>query len=149
MTAGPGKWSRFSPEEIERRRALSIEAMKHRDAEAFASWHQEECDRTYWAKGQCCAGCDHWQSDAGWSGKCTAAGIVSGAGVLRSLGIVSCSYVPPPGFPYTEAEFHCGKFSDAFDWSTLPAEYLEKIGAMKGGRLMEKPRHEIDGNERA
>lgn len=132
-------WSRFSPAELERRRLASVAEMKVRDRAAFDRWYQERCDRDYWKYGPRCSGCDHWQSDMGNSGHCTAAGIVSGEQVLRSAGIVSCSYMPPPGFPLTKADFHCGLFRDDFDWSSLDHEYLERIGAMKNGSLRPKP----------
>lgn len=132
-------WSPLSPDELERRRLLSVAAMKALDREKFDRLYQEKCDRDYWRYGQRCSGCDHWQSDMGNSGHCTAAGIVSGEQVLRSAGIVSCSYTPAPGFPITNADFHCGLFRDDFDWSSLDREYLERIGAMKNGSLRPKP----------
>lgn len=123
------KFTRMTPKEMERRRAESLEEMKRRERVEFDKWYQEKCDKDYWKNGPCCAGCDHWQSDMGNLGSCTAAGIVSGDQVMRSMGISSCSYTPPPGFPLTPGEFHCGLFEDEFDWSSLPPEYLEKIGA--------------------
>ena len=116
------------PDEVERRRKQSVAALKQREREDFARWYQEKCDRDYWTRGPCCAGCDHWKSDMGNIGHCTAAGIVSGDQVMRSMGISFCSYTPPPGFPLTQGDFHCGLFKDEFDWSSLPAEYLRKIG---------------------
>lgn len=134
-------WDCFTPEELERRRQLSLTAMQAREEEAWQARYQQICDREYWTFGQCCAGCDHWQSDAGLTGNCAAAGIVSGYEVLRSMDVSFSSYIPKPGFPYTRAEFHCGKFSDAFEWSTLDCDYLERIGAMKNGQLRQKPTH--------
>lgn len=127
------------PEEIERRRLASVEAMRRRDREEFAARYQEHCDRTYWTRGQCCAGCDHWQSEMGNTGRCAGAGIFSGEDVARSLDWEWSSYTPEPGFPFTSADHHCGLFRDDFDWETLPAEYLERIGAMQGGQLRQKP----------
>ena len=69
---------------------------------------------------------------------------MTGIDVLKSMGIEFSSYVPPPGFPFTEIGFHCGKFEDTFDWSQLPIEYLERIGAMKGGKMKRKPEHMAD-----
>lgn len=123
------KFTKMSPDEIERRRDASVSAMRAKERVEFEARYQEHCDRTYWQNGPCCAGCDHWQSDAGNLGYCTAAGIVSGDQVMRSMGIQFCSYTPPPGHPLTKADFHCGLFKDDFDWSTLDAEYLKKIGA--------------------
>jgi len=117
------------PAEIDRRRQASIERLKQRDCEEWAEKYQEHCDRLYWTNGPCCAGCDHWRSDTGNLGRCTAAGIVSGDQVMASMGIEFCSYTPRPGFPMTKADFHCGMFEDDFDWSSLPIEYLARIGA--------------------
>ncbi|MEO3386057.1 hypothetical protein [Mesorhizobium sp. CAU 1741] len=133
-------WSHFSPEEIERRRQASVAAMTEFKRAEFEHWHQAWRDRLYWSIGQCCAGCDHWISDGGGkSGQCSAAGIVSGGQVLKSMGITSASFLPSPGFPYSEASFHCGKFKDDFDWSTLDWEYLSSIGAVRHGALRNKP----------
>ena len=132
-------WSRFSPDELERRRLASVAVMEAREREKFGIWYQEQCDRDYWRSGPRCSGCDYWQSDMGYSGYCTAAGLVSGEQVLRSVGIVSCSYTPAPGFPITNADFHCGLFRDDFDWSSLDRDYLERIGALKNGSLRPKP----------
>lgn len=132
-------WSKFTPEEIERRRLESVEAMKERDRAEWYAWYQEQCDRMYWARGKCCAGCDHWSSDGGMTGNCLAAGIVSGSDVIRSLGFTFCSYTPPPGHPFSRAESYCGKFEDKFDWSTLDADYLARIGATQFGELKNKP----------
>ena len=121
-------WSKFTPEEIERRRAASVSALKEKERAEFAEWYQEQCDRLYWQNGPCCAGCDHWRSDMGNLGHCTAAGIVSGDQVMASLDIGWSTYTPPPGFPLTRADFQCGLFRDEFDWLSLPEEYRRKIG---------------------
>lgn len=134
-------WSRFSPHELERRRQASIAALKQREREEFDRWYQEQCDRDYWTHGQCCAGCDHWHSDMGRIGECRAAGIVPGAEVMASQGIVFCSAPLTPGFPLTQDDFHCGLFKDEFDWSTLDIDYLDRIGAVRDGALKPKPRH--------
>lgn len=133
-------WSKFTPDEVERRRRESVAALKAMDAEAWEREYQETCDRLYWTRGQCCAGCDHWQSHGGLVGLCSAAGIVSGKDVLRSMGISFSSYMPAPGFPQTKAEHHCGKFRDDFDWSTLEHDYLGRIGALRNGSIKQKPR---------
>ncbi|SIT15819.1 hypothetical protein [Paracoccus saliphilus] len=131
----------MTPDEIERGRQLSVEALKQIDREEFDRWYQEQCDRDYWARGQCCAGCDRWISDMGRVGQCKAAGIVSAAEKMTSLGIQAISVPRTPGLPYTRGDFHCGLFKDEFDWSTLDAEYLERIGAMRHGELKPKPIH--------
>lgn len=132
-------WSKLSIDEIERRRIASTEALKREDRAEFDRYYQEHCDRIYWTHGQCCAGCDHWQTEGGGTGLCGAAGIVSGEEVLRSMGMSFCSYIPPPGLPASKIDFHCGKFKDDFDWSTLDHEYLRTIGAFSNGELKPKP----------
>lgn len=136
-------FTKFSDAEIERRRALSVEALKQREREEWERQYQEHCDRLYWTSGKCCSGCDHWQSEMGNIGSCIDAGIVSGDQVMRSLGSYFSSYMPPPGFPLTKAEFYCGQFRDDFDWSTLDHDYLAKIGAIRNGELRQKPQAPI------
>ncbi|MDR6511435.1 hypothetical protein J2792_002307 [Novosphingobium capsulatum] len=97
--------------------------------DAFARKHQEWKDAFYWANGPCCAGCDHWACDMGKIGECTAAPPVSGDQVLKSLGIRSATIEAAPGQPFTEPSHVCGAFQDNFDWCSLDAEYLERIGA--------------------
>lgn len=127
------------PQEVERRRLSSVAALKELDRAEWEAKYQERCDGIYWRFGRCCAGCDHWASDAGLTGECSAAGIMSGADVMRSLGFSYWSHQPEPGFPYTKAKHVCGLFSDAFDWSTLDAGYLARIGALRNGELRVKP----------
>lgn len=133
--------SKFTRGEIERRRKASADELNRRDRADFDARYQEMCDRDYWALGQCCAGCDHWISDAALIGKCKAAGIIPGDDVMRSAGILFSSLPVSPGFPHTKGHQHCGLFSDEFDWSSLDAEYLNRIGAMEGGTLRAKPKH--------
>lgn len=140
-------FSKFTPEEVERRRRASVEAMRNRERDEFAARYQEHCDRIYWTRGQCCAGCDHWQSDGGDVGRCAGAGIVSGMDVMRSMGAQWSSYIPEPGFPFTRADQHCGLFRDEFDWSTLDAKYLLRIGAMDNGEMKQKPREKLIGGD--
>lgn len=134
-------WSKLSVEEMERRRLVSVEEMARRDRAGFDESYQEMCDQEYWTFGQCCAGCDHWMSDMARIGQCKAAGIVSGADVMRSQGISFSSLPYKPGFPWTDGHHHCGMFKDDFDWSTLDREYLERIGAMRDGKMRPKPSH--------
>lgn len=131
--------SKFSPAEIERRRQVSIENLKVRDQDEWHKTYQKMCDKAYWQHGKCCAGCDHWQSDGGFIGFCSAAGIVSGADVMRSMGISASSYRFKPGFPSCRASDHCGKFVDTFDWSSLAPDYLREIGATFNDRMQLKP----------
>lgn len=124
--------------EVERRRKMSIEAMRDRQRTEFERRYQERCDSFYWKHGRCCAGCDHWSSEAGDIGECASAPPISGVEVLRSLGIDWCSYTPPPGQPFTRRDHVCGAFQDNFDWPSLGEEYLRKVGALTphstGGR---------------
>ncbi|WP_426032677.1 hypothetical protein [Cypionkella sp. TWP1-2-1b2] len=123
-----GKWSKYSADEMERRRAASVKELRRMDDAAWQVKYQQTCDALYWEFGPCCGGCDHWDSSEGLTGGCSANGLVSGADVLRSMDISFSSYMPPPGFPATKAKFRCGKFKDDFDWQSLPAEYLKSIG---------------------
>ena len=134
------KWGSLSPEEVERRRLASVKAMEARSRDEWEVRYQETCDRMYWSRGQCCAGCDHWASDGSLTGECSAAGIMSGADVLRSMGVTFSSYMPKPGFPFTRAEHACGLFRDDFDWSSLYPAYLRRIGAIRDGALRPKPK---------
>lgn len=129
------------PDEIERRREASIAELKRRDRSEFDARYQEHCDREYWTKGQCCAGCDFWESEMGNLGYCAAAGIVPGDQVMASMGLIVCSYTPPPGLPLCKGDFWCGKFKDDFDWSKLDRDYLNKIGALRNGQIKAKPTH--------
>ena len=109
----------------------------YREITGLKAWqedYQELCDRFYWQHGPCCAGCDHWMSEAALIGTCNANGVFSGKDVMRSLGFESSSYTPPPGFPFVRHDFFCGKFKDNFDWSELDKNYLKKIGATDSDR---------------
>lgn len=119
----------LTPEEIERRRKVSIEAWKDIRRTDWERRYQERCDAFYWKHGKCCAGCDHWNSEAGDIGECMDASPMSGEQIIKSLGIRFCSYIPAPGQPYTRRDHVCGQFKDEFDWSTLDPEYLKRIGA--------------------
>ena len=132
-------FTQLPPEEIERRRKASVSALAERDRDEWDAKYQERCDGIYWRFGRCCAGCDHWSSYAGLTGQCSAAGIMSGADVMRSLGFRFWSHQPEPGYPYTKAKHVCGLFSDSFDWSTLGASYLARIDALRNGKLRAKP----------
>lgn len=123
------KFSNLPPDEIERRRQLSIQAEKDLRRKEFERWYQEHCDKFYWKHGRCCAGCDFWNSEAGNIGECTSAPPISGEQILKSLGIMCSSFVPPPGQPFTRHDHVCGAFQDCFDWSSLDPEYLKRIGA--------------------
>lgn len=116
-------------DEVERRRLASIEAMSERRRADFERWYQKRCDEFFWKNGRCCAGCDHWSSEAGDIGECLSAPPVSGEQVLKSMGITWSSYTPPPGQPFTHRDHVCGAFQDTFDWASLGEEYLALIGA--------------------
>ena len=134
-------WSKFSADEIERRRRLSVDAFEDIRRREFSDWYQLRCDSKYWQFGQRCSGCDYWASDQGDSGECQHGGIIPGADVMRSMGCTFSSYTPPPGYPYTEGDHWCANFKDEFDWLSLGKDYLEKIGAINGGILRDKPKH--------
>lgn len=136
------KFTKLPPDEIERRRRLSVLELAERDKAKWERQYQKLCDREYWAHGQCCAGCDHWQSGGGFLGRCSAAGIVSGENVMRSMGVSFCSYTPEPGFHFTRHNHACGLFRDEFDWSLLDEVYLTGIGAMRGGVIRQKPSYQ-------
>lgn len=121
------EFTKMSNDELTRRRKASVDGMKAKERKQFDEWYQEHCDRLYWTNGPCCAGCDHWESDMAETGRCTAGPILSGADVNRSLGIISSTYTPEPGHPFTKATHRCGMFADEFDWSTLSEEYLRRI----------------------
>ena len=136
----PDAWRRLSPEEIERRRIESVTELSRRNDSNAEDWYQRNCDHAYWKYGRCCAGCDHWHGGAGGSGQCDANGLVQGAEVLKSVGVCCASWQEPPGWPFTDMEHVCGKFQDSFDWSSLPREYLDRIGALTpSGQLKPKP----------
>lgn len=119
----------------------SVESLRELEQKEFDRWYQEKCDTDYWSHGQCCAGCDFWNSRAGNSGECHAAGLVAAEEVLSSVGITSWTGPKEPGFPLTRGDFWCGKFQDYFDWSALPNNYLLRIGAKVSGALRQKPTH--------
>lgn len=125
------QFSNLSPEEVERRRLLSIGVRKEQSKAHWQRTYQQRCDTFFWSNGPCCAGCDHWASEAGDIGECAAAPPVSGNQVLKSLGIEWSSHIPPPGQPFTTRDHKCGAFQDTFDWTTLPEDYLEAIGALR------------------
>lgn len=123
------KFTDLPAQEIERRRLSSVETMRDMERSAWERKYQKRCDEFFWSNGPCCAGCDHWSSEAGDVGECMSAAPVSGENVLKSLGIDWCSYLPPPGQPFTKRDHKCGSFQDSFDWSTLDEVYLKSIGA--------------------
>lgn len=116
-------------DEVERRRLASVEAMKDRRRDEWERSYQKRCDAFFWKHGRCCAGCDHWGSEAGDIGECLSAPPISGEQVLKSLGITWSSWTPPPGQPFTHRDHVCGAFQDTFDWASLGEEYLASIGA--------------------
>ena len=138
-------FSNFTDSEVERRRIASVEALREIEREKFDQWYQEQCDRDYWSRGQCCSGCDFWNSEMGNSGECQANGLVPADEVFASVGITNWTGPKKPGFPMTEGSFWCGKFRDDFDWSSLPDDYLVRIGAKFGGVLQEKPSRRAEG----
>ncbi len=127
------QFTNLPPEEVERRRMASVVAWEDAKKTQWQRDYQKRCDAFFWKNGPCCAGCDHWSSDAGDIGECMSAPPVSGEQVIRSLGIDWCSHLPPPGQPFTKRDHKCGAFRDTFDWSTLDAGYLHEIGCCLPG----------------
>ena len=136
------RFTTLNPEEVERRRLASLQALKVLDREAFDQWYRKRCDENYWKFGQRCSGCDFWASEMGDVGECQRGGKIPGREVLASAGIFFCSSAKlEPGYPMTRAHEHCPNFKDEFDWQELGEEYLTEIGAMRDGVLREKPTH--------
>lgn len=91
-----------------------------------------ECvDRFYMTNGPCCAGCDWWSYANSVTGECRRSAPVGGAERIAMLGITGCSLPLAAGHVMTRREHHCGEFKDTFDWSTLPREYLRRVGYSK------------------
>lgn len=88
----------------------------------------EIIDRFYVKHGPCCAGCDWWAPFNSVTGECRRSTPVSGEQRIAMLGMTSSSRVSGAGHVMTLREHHCGEFKDDFDWSTLPAHYLRRIG---------------------
>lgn len=88
----------------------------------------EVIDRFYVDNGKCCAGCDWWRYVNSVAGECIRNAPVSGESRFALLGCGSPSTLPMTGHIMTRRDHVCGDFKDEFDWSTLPAAYLKKIG---------------------
>jgi hypothetical protein len=88
----------------------------------------EIIDRFYIEHGPCCAGCDWWAPFNSVAGECRRSAPVSGEQRIAMLGMRSPSRVSGAGHVMTLREHHCGDFKDEFDWSTLPPQYLSRIG---------------------
>ena len=130
--------------EIIFRRGQSIIAMESIGRKDFEEKYQAACDSLYWSQGQCCAGCDFWDSGHGFTGQCLASTMVSGDQVMKSIGADNCTYDPGPGFPFSLAQDWCGKFKDDFNWNDLDMDYLKKIGALNKNQLKLKPNNRMD-----
>ncbi len=89
---------------------------------------QELLDRFYTQRGPCCAGCDWWHPVNTVAGECRRSAPVPGEQRIAMLGMRSTSLLIPAGHVMTLREHHCGDFKDEFDWSSLPAAYLRRIG---------------------
>lgn len=92
---------------------------------------QTAVDTFYAKNGACCAGCDHWHWINSIVGECRRSAPVSGAERAGMLQMHSSSLPPEAGHILTMREHHCGEFVDAFDWASLPAHYLRRIGMDK------------------
>ena len=95
---------------------------------------QEFIDRFYWDNGPCCAGCDWWRSLNSTVGECVRSEPVSARERYDMIGIDWCSVALDAGHVLTLRGHHCGEFKDEFNWFSLPAPYLRRIGARPGPR---------------
>lgn len=89
---------------------------------------QEVIDRYYFQHGPCCAGCDWWRSLTSVSGECLQSKIIPGDERMSMMGIRNVSCHVPAGHAVTARDYHCGKFKDEFDWSSLPLAYRKRVG---------------------
>ena len=92
---------------------------------------QEIADLWYFQHGPCCAGCDWWNNHNSIVGECLRSAPVSAAERIAMIGCDGTSYPMGQigaGHVFTFRGHHCGEFKDEFDWSTLPASYLKRIG---------------------
>lgn len=92
----------------------------------------QECVDSFYAKSvPCCAGCDWWKHMNSVFGECHRSAPVSAEQRLSMLTINWHTYRftdPQAGHILTNREHYCGDFKDEFDWSSLPASYLKRIG---------------------
>jgi hypothetical protein len=90
---------------------------------------QEAVDRFYWKTGQCCSGCDWWVHLNSVAGECRKSAPVAASERWSMMGFHGCSEPDEAGHVVTPREHYCGAFKDDFDWSSLSATYLSRIGA--------------------
>lgn len=90
---------------------------------------QEVIDTFFWKTGRCCAGCDWWHHFNSVAGECTRSAPVSGTDRFAMLGLTGISANVGAGQIMTRRDHVCGEFRDSFDWSSLPIDYLKRIGA--------------------
>lgn len=93
---------------------------------------QELLDAFYAKNGPCCAGCDWWHWINSLVGECHRSAPVSGSERTAVLETKSPSIRLEAGHVMTRREHHCGDFVDNFDWPSLPAAYLRRIGRAAG-----------------
>lgn len=101
------------------------------DAVALTTKTQEAADRFYMEHGPCCAGCDWWSHIGSLIGECRKSAPVSAEERYSVVRMEWTSYRlqdREAGHILTNREHHCGDFKDEFDWPTLPADYLRRIG---------------------
>nr|WP_255650858.1 hypothetical protein [Cupriavidus sp. DB3] len=89
---------------------------------------QELADAFYVKYGPCCAGCDWWHRIDSLVGECHRSAPVSGIERYAMLGVRWTSRPVEAGHVLTTRDHRCGDFLDTFDWSSLPAAYLRRIG---------------------
>jgi hypothetical protein len=101
-------------------------------AVAITTKTQEAADRFYMQHGPCCAGCDWWSHSGSLIGECRKSAPVSASERHSMVRMDRISWQlagePDAGHILTNREHHCGDFKDGFDWPSLPAHYLRRIG---------------------
>jgi len=97
---------KLSSDEIERRRALSIQAFNEIKEDALVI-------KFYKENGPCCSGCDHWRYFNNVMGECEKSNLMSMADRLSILGITHWTGPREAGKALTERGYHCGNFIDS------------------------------------
>lgn len=106
---------------------MKIETRRY-PGETRADCRQRILDTFYAQHGPCCAGCDWWNSANSLAGECQKSAPVAGRERIAMLGVAFSSLPLTAGHVMTLREHHCGDFKDEFNWPSLPALYLKRIG---------------------
>lgn len=101
-------------------------------AVAITTKTQESVDKFYMNNGPCCSGCDWWAHINALLGECRKSAPVSGEERYSMVLLMDWTSYRlrdrKAGHILTNREHHCGDFADGFDWPSLPAPYLRRIG---------------------